>query len=41
MKTRSPYALALAYLLSLSITIPADIFATPPDGVQRAGEVSR
>jgi FecR protein len=41
MKTRSPYALALAYLLSLSITIPADIFATPPDGVQRAGEVSK
>jgi hypothetical protein len=41
MKTKSPYALGLAFLLSLSITIPADISAEPQTGGQRAGEVAR
>jgi hypothetical protein len=40
MKTKSPYAFGLAVLLSLLISIPADIWAAPQAG-QRAGEVSR
>jgi hypothetical protein len=41
MKTKSPYAFGLAFLLSLSITIPADISAAPQSGGQKAGEVAR
>jgi ferric-dicitrate binding protein FerR (iron transport regulator) len=41
MKTKSPFALALAFLLSLTIAIPADISAEPQGGGQRAGEVAR
>src|SRR5580704_3399679 len=41
MKTKSPFALALAFLLSLAIAIPADISAEPQAGGQRAGEVAR
>ena len=41
MNTKSPYALALACLLSLGMAIPADIFAAPEAGTQRAGEVSK
>ncbi len=41
MKTKSPCALALAFLLSLIITIPADISAEPQAGGQKAGEVAR
>ncbi len=41
MKTKSPYALGLALLLSFLIAIPADIWAAPQTAVQRAGEVSR
>lgn len=41
MKTKSPFALALAFLLSLTIAIPADISAEPQAGGQRAGEVAR
>jgi ferric-dicitrate binding protein FerR (iron transport regulator) len=41
MKTKSPWALALAFLLSLTIAIPADISAEPQGGGQRAGEVAR
>ena len=41
MKTKSPFALALAFLLSLTIAIPADISAEPQGGGQRAGEPSR
>src|SRR5271169_2116979 len=41
MKTKSPYAFGLAFLLSLSITIPADISAEPQSGGQKAGEVAR
>jgi hypothetical protein len=40
MKKKCPYACGLALLLSLLITIPADVFAEP-QAVQRAGEVSR
>jgi FecR protein len=41
MKTKSPYALGLAVLLSFLLTIPADIWAAPQASGQRAGEVSR
>jgi|HubBroStandDraft_1064217.scaffolds.fasta_scaffold08487_2 hypothetical protein len=41
MKTKSPIALGLAFLLSLIITIPADISAEPQAGGQKAGEVAR
>ena len=41
MKTKSPYALGLAVLLSFLLTIPADIWAAPQATGQRAGEVSR
>ena len=41
MKTKSPFALGLALLLSLTIAIPADISAEPQTSGQRAGEVSR
>src|SRR2546430_5972948 len=41
MKTKSPYAFGLALLLSFLIAIPADVWAAPQSGVQRAGEVSR
>jgi ferric-dicitrate binding protein FerR (iron transport regulator) len=41
MKTKSPYALALAVLLSFLIAVPADIWAAPQAAGQRAGEVSR
>jgi hypothetical protein len=42
MKTKSPCALTLASMLSLSIALPMDIFAAPQTGgQQRAGEVSR
>jgi hypothetical protein len=42
MKTKSPCALALASMLSLSIAIPLDVCAAPQAASQqRAGEVSR
>ncbi len=41
MKTKSPFALGLAFLLSLIITVPADISAEPQTGGQKAGEVAR
>ncbi len=41
MKTKSPCALGLAVLLSATIAIPADIYAEPQAGGQRAGEISR
>jgi ferric-dicitrate binding protein FerR (iron transport regulator) len=41
MKTKSPYALALAVLSSFLIAIPADLAAAPQAAGQRAGEVSR
>lgn len=41
MKTKSPCALALALLLSVSIAIPADISAEPQGGSQHAGEIAR
>jgi hypothetical protein len=42
MKTKSPCALTLASMLSLSIAIPMDLCAVPQaGGLQRAGEVSR
>ncbi len=41
MKTKSPCALGLAVLLSFLIAVPADIYAEPQSGVQRAGEISR
>jgi hypothetical protein len=41
MKTKSPYALGVAVLLSASISIPADCLAAPQTAGQRAGEVSR
>lgn len=40
MNTKSPYALALASLLSLGMSIPAEVCAGA-DGSQRAGEVSK
>jgi ferric-dicitrate binding protein FerR (iron transport regulator) len=41
MKTKSPYALALAVLLSFLVAIPTDTWAAPQAAGQRAGEVSR
>jgi len=41
MKTKSPYALGLAVLLSALISVPADVWAAPQTAGQRAGEVSR
>jgi ferric-dicitrate binding protein FerR (iron transport regulator) len=41
MKTKSPYALALAVWLSILIAIPAELRAEPQTAGQRAGEVSR
>src|SRR6201984_923399 len=41
MKTKSPYVLALALVLSLLIAIPADLWAAPQAAGERAGEVSR
>ncbi|MGB2624488.1 MAG: FecR family protein [Candidatus Acidiferrum sp.] len=41
MKIKSPCALALAFLLSFVLAIPADISAEPQTKGQRAGEVSR
>jgi hypothetical protein len=41
MKTKSPCALGLAFLLSLILTIPLDITAEPQAGGQKAGEVAR
>jgi len=42
MKKKSPYAIALAFLGSFAILIPADIVvAEPQAGGQKAGEVSR
>jgi hypothetical protein len=41
MNTKSPYALALASLLSLGMAIPTEILAAPDSGSQRAGEVSK
>src|SRR6202140_2178601 len=41
MKKQSPYAFGLALLLSVLITIPADVCAAPQAAGQRAGEVSR
>ena len=41
MKTKSPYALGLAVLLSFLLAIPADTLAAPQGAGQRAGEVSR
>jgi hypothetical protein len=41
MKTKSPFALCLAFLLSLIITVPANISAEPQAGGQKAGEVAR
>jgi ferric-dicitrate binding protein FerR (iron transport regulator) len=41
MKTKSPYALALAVLSSFLMAIPSDIAAAPQAAGQRAGEVSR
>jgi hypothetical protein len=41
MNTRSPYALALACLLSASMAVPADIYAASPGVDQRAGEISK
>src|SRR5713226_1989679 len=41
MKTKSPYALGLAVLLSFLLAIPADTLAAPQGTGQRAGEVSR
>lgn len=41
MKTKSPFALGLTLLLSLIITIPADISAEPQTAGQKAGDVAR
>lgn len=41
MNTKSPYALAVVCLLSVGISIPAELSAGLPDGLQRAGEVSK
>lgn len=41
MKTKSPYALALALFSSFLMAIPADLGAVPQAAPQRAGEVSR
>ncbi|HWZ99658.1 MAG TPA: FecR family protein [Candidatus Dormibacteraeota bacterium] len=41
MKTKSPYAISLAFLASAAILIPGDIYAIPQAAGQKAGEVSR
>jgi ferric-dicitrate binding protein FerR (iron transport regulator) len=41
MKTSSPYAFALALLLSFCAAVPADILAAPQSSNSRAGEVAR
>ena len=41
MNMKSPLTFGLAFFLSLTIAIPADICADPQTGGQRAGEVSR
>jgi len=41
MRTKSPYAIALAFFASFLILIPNDIVAEPQAGGQKAGEVSR
>jgi hypothetical protein len=41
MKTKSPIALGLTFLLSLVIAIPADISAEPQTAGQKAGQVDR
>jgi hypothetical protein len=41
MKMKSPCAVGLAVLLSSLIAIPADIYAEPQGGGQRAGDISR
>ena len=41
MKTKSPFALALAFLLSLLMAVPADISAEPQASGQKAGEIAR
>ena len=41
MKTKSPCALGLAVTLSALLAIPANIYAEPQAGGQRAGEISR
>jgi hypothetical protein len=41
MNTKSPFAAVVTALLTLSIAIPADIYAAPQAAGQRAGEVSR
>jgi FecR protein len=41
MKTKSPCASALVAILSVIITIPADMYADPQAGTQRAGEIAR
>lgn len=41
MKTKSPFALGLAVLLALIITVPADLSAQSQAGGQKAGEVAR
>ena len=41
MKKQSPCAISLAFLASLAILIPSDVFAMPQAAGQKAGEVSR
>jgi ferric-dicitrate binding protein FerR (iron transport regulator) len=41
MKTKSPYAMALACLLAVSLGIPVESWGAPQTTGQRAGEVSR
>ena len=41
MNVKSPYALALASLLSLGMAIPGDLCAGSDTGLQRAGEISK
>jgi len=41
MKTKSPMALAVTTLVTLSVAVPSDIWAAPQAAGQRAGEVSR
>jgi hypothetical protein len=41
MKTKSPFALALASLLSVGLAVPVEVFAGPDSGSARAGEVSK
>src|SRR5208337_3466123 len=41
MKTKSPFLVALACLMSYAIAVPGDLGATPAPADQRAGEISR